>query len=85
MFLMVLTLAVTEAAVLGLAIGIPVAVLLLLLVVILLICCLCPAACAACWCCGNRRDKEDARVSKECIINLQGLIPWWWCTWVGWT
>ena len=70
MCFMVLNIAVSEAAVLGLAIGIPVAVLLVLLIVILLICCLCPAACAACWCCGNRSDKEDARVSKECIINI---------------
>ena len=59
---------------LGLAIGIPVAVLLILLIVILLICCLCPAACAACWCCGNRRDKEDARASYYLqIYNNQKL------------
>ena len=51
----------TEAAVLGLAIGIPLTVLLILLIIILLICILCPAVCAVCLCCGGGGDKEDSR------------------------
>ena len=75
MCFMVLNIAVSEAAVLGLAIGIPVAVLLILLIVILLICCLCPAVCAACWCCGNRRDKDDGRVSSALYRVFHGSRP----------
>ena len=62
----------TDTAVLGMAIGIPVAVLLIVLLVILLICCFCPAACACCACaaCCGRRDKEDNRVMD--LDSVQG-------------
>ena len=63
---------------LGMAIGIPVAVLLIVLLVILLICCFCPAACACCACaaCCGRRDKEDNRVRgrPHSMPSLEGVM-----------